>query len=79
MRSRAKRQMRASEVYEHWLRLLDAGPKVVVISVGTENRFGHPCDDVLDRSGALPVHRTDEQGVVELVTDGVQVWVETEQ
>jgi len=53
-------------------------PEVVVISVGAENRFGHPCDEVLERLDELPVYRTDEQGVVEVVTDGARVWVETE-
>jgi len=69
-------------------------PDVMVISVGAENQFGHPCTEVLERLEAypeqstvlslsrdrkgLPVYRTDEQGVVEVVTDGVQVWMETE-
>jgi beta-lactamase superfamily II metal-dependent hydrolase len=33
---------------------------------------------VLERLGELPVYRTDEQGTVEIVTDGAQAWVETE-
>jgi competence protein ComEC len=69
-------------------------PQVVVISVGADNDFGHPCDEVLERltlalgrvpsrswgqvDGALPVYRTDEQGAVEVVSDGMQVWVEVE-
>ncbi|MDY7079598.1 MAG: DNA internalization-related competence protein ComEC/Rec2 [Chloroflexota bacterium] len=53
-------------------------PEVVVISVGAENRFGHPCAEVLERLDGLPTYRTDEQGVVEVVSDGMQVWVETE-
>lgn len=58
---------------------LDAvDPELVVISVGADNRFGHPCDEVLERLGDLPVYRTDEQGAVEVVSDGTQVWVETE-
>jgi len=35
-------------------------------------------DKVLERLGGLPVYSTDEQGVVEVITDGAQVWVETE-
>jgi len=67
---------------------LDAvAPEVVVISVGADNDFGHPCVEVLERlehtmserDRGLPVYRTDEYGVVEVVTDGVQVWVKTEQ
>jgi competence protein ComEC len=61
-------------------------PEVAVISVGAENDFGHPCAEVLERlalalsevGGRAPVYRTDEQGVVEVVTDGARVWVETE-
>jgi competence protein ComEC len=53
-------------------------PEVVVISVGADNNFGHPCANVMERLERLPVYRTDEQGVVEVITDGAQVWVETE-
>jgi competence protein ComEC len=58
---------------------LDAvAPEVVVISVGADNRFGHPCDEVLERLEGLPVYRTDEHGAVEIISDGMQVWVEAE-
>jgi beta-lactamase superfamily II metal-dependent hydrolase len=53
-------------------------PEVVVISVGADNDFGHPCAGVMERLDGLPVYRTDEQGVVEVIADGVRVWVETE-
>lgn len=53
-------------------------PELVVISVGAENDFGHPCPDVLDRLEGLPVYRTDRHGVVELVSDGRQMWVEAQ-
>jgi competence protein ComEC len=61
-------------------------PEVVVISVGADNRFGHPCEEVLERlelalseaEGGLPLYRTDEHGAVEFVSDGMQMWVETE-
>jgi len=46
--------------------------------VGADNRFGHPCGEVLERLGDLPVYRTDEQGAVEVVTDGTRVWVEVQ-
>ncbi|MCP4541235.1 MAG: DNA internalization-related competence protein ComEC/Rec2 [Chloroflexi bacterium] len=60
-------------------RFLDAvNPEIVVISVGADNDFGHPCPDVMERLEGLPVYRTDEQGVVEIISDGVGVWVETE-
>jgi len=66
-------------------------PEVVVISVGADNDFRHPCAEVLERleltliadgtsgaEGRVPVYRTDEQGVVEVITDGARVWVEAE-
>lgn len=57
---------------------LDAvAPQVVVISVGADNRFGYPCAGMLERLGDLPVYRTDERGAVEVISDGMQVWVET--
>ena len=65
-----------SSTTQEFLEAVD--PEVVVISVGAENDFGHPCAEVLELLGALPVYRTDEQGVVEIITDGAQVWVKTE-
>jgi competence protein ComEC len=50
-------------------------PELVVISVGADNTFGHPCSEVLERLQGMPVYRTDEQGAVEIVSDGTQMWV----
>lgn len=60
-------------------------PDLAVISVG-ENDFGHPCDVVLARLEAwaddmgrdLPLFRTDQDGAIEVVTDGARVWATTE-
>ena len=49
-----------------------------MISVGAENYFGHPCAQLLEQLGDMPVYRTDEQRTIELVTDGDRLWVETE-
>jgi competence protein ComEC len=58
---------------------LDAvAPEVVVISVGADNLFGHPCEAVLERLEEVTLYRTDEHGAVEIITDGTRVWVETE-
>jgi competence protein ComEC len=53
-------------------------PQVSVISVGAENRFGHPAPEVLARYAehGIPVLRTDELGSIEFVTDGQRLWVE---
>jgi competence protein ComEC len=55
-------------------------PQVVVISVGEDNRFGHPAPEVLERYAAhgLPVLRTDRHGTIEFITDGQRLWVETD-
>jgi len=46
-------------------KLLDAAsPKLAVISVGAENKFGHPSREVLERLGDMPIWRTDERGSV---------------
>lgn len=54
-------------------------PQIVVISVGDDNRFGHPAPEILDRYAehGLIVLRTDEQGTIDLSTDGQRLWVET--
>lgn len=54
-------------------------PQIVVISVGADNRYGHPAQAVLDRylNHGLTIFRTDQHGTVEFSTDGVNLWVET--
>jgi competence protein ComEC len=52
-------------------------PEVVIISVGADNDFGQPCDEVLERLEGLLVFRTDEDGTVEIISDGGRVWMET--
>lgn len=41
-----------------------ASPSAAVISVGAENKFGHPREEVLERLGDIPIWRTDEQGSI---------------
>lgn len=57
-------------------------PLAAVISVGKDNRYGHPSPDVLSRLTAAVndnnVYRTDEDGTVEFITDGERLWVTTE-
>jgi competence protein ComEC len=55
-------------------------PAYAVISVGADNRFGHPDETVLERLAALSdvtILRTDKEGTIEFRTDGHQVWVQT--
>jgi competence protein ComEC len=54
-----------------------AAPGLAVISVGADNRFGHPAPETLEMLRGIPVYRTDVHGTVEVVTDGVEVTVLT--
>jgi competence protein ComEC len=53
-------------------------PDVAVISVGSNNPFGHPSTDVMQRLidslGEDNVYRTDEDGTIEFITDGESLW-----
>ena len=48
-------------------------PKIVMISAGAENRFGHPNPEVLERVKNLQILETAKKGSVKLISDGV-VW-----
>ncbi|MGB9707004.1 MAG: ComEC/Rec2 family competence protein [Microgenomates group bacterium] len=47
-------------------------PKLAVISVGANNRYGHPTPEVLERLAAVgaKIRRTDLEGEIEVVSDG---------
>ena len=49
-------------------------PSLAVISVGADNRFGHPAPQLLARLRDIQTLRTDERGRIELVSDG-KTWV----
>ena len=57
-------------------------PDLAVISVGADNRYGHPAPDVLARLEEFvdveKIFRTDRDGSVELITDGNGLWVKTD-
>lgn len=53
-------------------------PQMAVISVGADNRFGHPAPQTLERLVGRPVYRTDQRGTIEVVSDGQKAWTETE-
>ena len=61
--------------------LAAVNPQVAVVSVGEGNRFGHPSEEVLQRLAAIgcQVYRTDQQGTIELVTDGREYWIKSHQ
>jgi competence protein ComEC len=56
-----------------------AAPQMAVISVGADNSFGHPTEEVIARLeeavGFAGIYRTDTQGTIEFITDGKSLWV----
>jgi competence protein ComEC len=54
-------------------------PTIAIASCGRDNRFGHPAPAVLDRLEAhhAAIFRTDQDGEVDIVTDGRMVDVRT--
>jgi competence protein ComEC len=57
-------------------------PGVAVISVGKDNPYGHPGDEVIARLeenvSSENIYRTDENSTIEFITDGERLWVRTE-
>lgn len=53
-------------------------PKYAVISVGADNDFGYPNDSTLSLLSDLEVYRTDKNGEVTAVSDGVDIKITTE-
>ena len=57
-------------------------PTAAVISAGESNRYGHPSEVVLARLvevvGEEGVYRTDEDGSIEFISDGHNLWVKTQ-
>ncbi len=57
-------------------------PAAALISVGGSNAYGHPNPEVLGRlleqTGSENLYRTDRHGDVEFITDGTELWVNTE-
>ncbi len=53
--------------------LLEAlAPQIAVVSSGRENRYGHPCQEVLDilEKYGITVLRTDQDGDIKIISDG---------
>jgi len=64
----------------YWLEAVS--PQAAVVSVGADNRYGHPNASVIEHiskaTGEELVFLTSEHGTVTFTTDGERLWVETE-
>jgi len=54
-------------------------PELAVITTGEEEKFGHPHEEVVERlkNNKVNVLRTDHNGTIKVITDGVSYWYET--
>ena len=52
-------------------------PKYSIISVGKNNRYGHPNDSVLDNLENSKIYRTDEDGSIMFKIKNEQLKIET--
>jgi len=55
-------------------------PRVVIVSSGKDNKYGHPAEEVIDRvkKRGADIYRTDQHGTITIITDGENYQVETE-
>jgi len=62
-----------------FLRLVQ--PEISVVSAGKNNAYGHPSSQVLDRlsSSGSQIWRTDREGTIELISDGIHYWRKEDQ
>ena len=55
----------------------ETNPKYSVISVGKNNRYGHPNKEVLDNLKSSEIYRTDEDGSIMFKTKNNELRIET--
>ena len=62
---------------EEFLNLVN--PKYAVISVGKDNQYNHPHTSVLNTlaNHNITTYRTDEDGTIQMITDGVNIEINT--
>lgn len=54
-------------------------PKIALISLGVDNRYGHPGDEAMDRisNTGAEIYRTDTMGTITVTSDGKKLTVQT--
>ena len=54
-------------------------PKIALISLGVDNRYGHPGDEAMDRisNTGAEIYRTDTMGTLTVTSDGKKLTVQT--
>ncbi len=59
--------------------LAQVAPEITVFSVGHNNRFGFPHEEIVDRyvKRGVEVFRTDENGAITTISDGKELQVQT--
>ncbi|MDD5591278.1 MAG: MBL fold metallo-hydrolase [Dehalococcoidales bacterium] len=62
--------------------LVVVNPSIAVISVGSDNEYGHPADGVIKRLeetiGVGNIYCTIDDGTIEFITDGERMWLKKE-
>ena len=53
-------------------------PSLTFASLGSQNRYGHPHPEVLNRLGNIPFFRTDQQGRILITSDGNTIHIQKE-
>jgi beta-lactamase superfamily II metal-dependent hydrolase len=61
---------------EEWI--VNLNPELVVLSVGAADENGMPDSEVLDVVKDYALLRTDQNGWIEITTNGTQMWVNVE-
>jgi len=52
--------------------------ELAVISVGPDNRFGHPSEVTLEKLEGVVTYRTDLDGSIKVISDGSVYWLRTD-
>lgn len=58
--------------------LAAVSPSVAIIQVGAGNRYGLPAPALLERLAGIRTYRTDQNGRIEVISDGTRLWVKPE-